>query len=403
MGKFFNSVTGQMEDDGKGGMDFSNMFAMPTGIPEQPGLTTPAPSTQKQVDPVVAQYLQQKMQSTAPSLQPPPPMVEDQFSPDKYKQALAKSQSEQDNTSLAQMASGIGAALAGRDPGSVDNYYKDLRGQIQDRTIGEFNRQKAAQSSDPNSAKSVAFRKLVESTMPNIAKAYGPKWNMVTEEDGKNILNFGSMRENIDARKQQAQILMGQKEDAKAEKRSDRELQLAVPGYERTGEVLPKPEEAQKLRKATASAEQLQSKLKRLRELVGGVNGKGGAGAFEYGGKEGQEMETLATEIQLLSKGEDMYQLGVLTGPDMSLLQKITADPSSVNSFFTREGTRLKQIDTQIKSIQDKLGSVTKASGYKPKAGNTPKPTSGPEVGMVEDGHRFKGGDPADPNNWEKM
>lgn len=219
MGKFFNSVTGQMEDDGKDGMDFSNMFAMPTGIPEQPGPTTPAPSTQKQVDPVVAQYLQQKMQPTPPSMQPPPPMVEDQFSPDKYKQALAKSQSEQDNTSLAQMASGIGAALAGRDPGSVDNYYKDLRGQIQDRTVGEFNRQKAAQSSDPNSAKSVAFRKLVESTMPNIAKAYGPKWNMVTEEDGKNILNFGSMRENIDARKQQAQILMGQKATEKQDKK----------------------------------------------------------------------------------------------------------------------------------------------------------------------------------------
>ncbi len=223
MGKFFNSVTGQMEDDGKGGMDFSNMFAMPTGIPEQPGPTTPAPSTQKQMDPVVAQYLQQKMQPTPPSVQPPPPMVEDQFSPDKYKQALAKSQSEQDNTSLAQMASGIGAALAGRDPGSVDSYYKDLRGEIKDKNIGEFNRQKAAQSSDPNSQRSISFRKLVESTMPNIAKAYGPKWNMVTEEDGKNILNFGSMRENIEARKQQAQILMGQKKDELARRNSPEE------------------------------------------------------------------------------------------------------------------------------------------------------------------------------------
>lgn len=216
MGKFFNSVTGQMEDDGKGGMDFSNMFAMPTGIPEQPVPTPASPPAQKQMDPVVAQYLQQKMQ-------PPPPMVEDQFSPEKYKQALAKSQSEQDETSLAQMASGIGAALAGRDPGSVDNYYKDLRGEIKDKTVGEFNRQKAAQSSDPNSLKSIAFRKLVESTMPNIAKSYGPKWSMVTEEDGKNILNFGSMRENIDARKQQAQILMGQKKDELARKNAPEE------------------------------------------------------------------------------------------------------------------------------------------------------------------------------------
>lgn len=227
MGKFFNSVTGQMEDDGKGGMDFSNMFAMPTGIPEQSVPPTPAPSTQKQMDPAVAQYLQQKMQSSRPiaqppmpNIQPPTPMVEDQFSPDKYKQALAKSQSEQDNTSLAQMASGIGAALAGRDPGSVDNYYSDLRKNIQDRTVGEFNRQKAAQSTDPNSPKSAAFRKLVESTLPNIAKSYGPKWNMVSEEDAKNILNFGQMRETIDARKQQAAMLL----DAKKEERLRKDL-----------------------------------------------------------------------------------------------------------------------------------------------------------------------------------
>lgn len=212
MGMFFNSVTGQMEDDGKGGMDFSNMFAQPTGLPEQPAQPAPAtPAQKKPVDPVVAQYLQQKMQ-------PPTPMVEDQFSPEKYKAALAKSQSEQDDTSFAQMASGIGAALAGRDPGSVDNYYSDLRKNIQDRNVGEFNRQKAAQSSDPKSQKSIAFRKLVESTMPNIAKSYGPKWDLVTEEDGKNILNFGSMRENIEARKQTAEILKGTKAAEKTDK-----------------------------------------------------------------------------------------------------------------------------------------------------------------------------------------
>lgn len=31
------------------------------------------------------------------------------------------------------------------------------------------------------------------------------------------------------------------------------------------------------------------------------------------------------------------------------------------------------------------------------------KPSTGPSVGVVEDGYRFKGGNPADPKNWEKV
>lgn len=154
----------------------------------------------------------------------------------------------------------------------------------------------------------------------------------------------------------QAQLgMVNQKID---EKRNDRELSLTVPGYERTGQVLPKPEEAMKFRKATASAEQLKGKLNRLRDLVKDV------GAFELGGQRGQEMESLATEIQLLSKNEEMYNLGVLTGPDMALLTKITADPASMASFFTWDSTRQKQIDTQLKSIEDKLAASAKSMGY---------------------------------------
>ena len=159
-------------------------------------------------------------------------------------------------------------------------------------------------------------------------------------------------------------LLQG-KTDKEATKREEKELALAVPGYERTGEVLPKPEDVSKFRSATASAEQLGNKLGRLRELVKKV------GSFEYGGEDGQEMESLATEIQLLSKNEDMYKLGVLTGPDMSLLTKITADPTSLSSLFTRNPTRLKQIDSQISSIKDKLASSAKSMGYREPSGMT--------------------------------
>jgi hypothetical protein len=162
------------------------------------------------------------------------------------------------------------------------------------------------------------------------------------------------------------------KQDARDEKKAEKELTLAVPGFERTGEVLPKAEEAVKFRKATAVSDQLNRKLNRMRELVTDK------GSFEYGGKTGQEMESLATEIQLLGKSPELYELGVLTGPDLSLLEKITSDPSSMSSLFTRDGTRIQQIDSQVKSIQNKLDSTAKSLGYQ-KAG---KQVAGENVGQ---------------------
>ncbi len=142
-------------------------------------------------------------------------------------------------------------------------------------------------------------------------------------------------------------------------KKSEKELSLAVPGYERTGQVLPKAEEAQKFRAATASAKQLVDKLTEMGDLVDQV------GSFEYGGEKGQQMQSLATEIQLLSKNQDMYNLGVLTGPDMGLLTKITADPASLQSLFTRDSTRKAQIEAQLKSIKNKLESSGASMGYR--------------------------------------
>lgn len=174
----------------------------------------------------------------------------------------------------------------------------------------------------------------------------------------------------------------------KVKELQDKEKELVVPGYTKGSEVQPVPAEAQKLRKASATSDLLSKKLGRMRELVSSK------GPYEYGGEAGQEMETLATEIQLIGKSPELYELGVLAGPDLTLLQKITADPTSLSSLFTRDKTRLKQIDTQLQSLKDKLETTSKSLGYEKKG--EPKKE---EFKVLENGKKLK----KVPGGWEEV
>ncbi|MBL7672500.1 MAG: hypothetical protein JNM39_18630 [Bdellovibrionaceae bacterium] len=286
----------------------------------------------KQIDPVVAQYLQQK--EVTATEKPIDPMVaeylkqkmqpQDQFSPEAYQKVVAQSQSEQDGIAFSQFASGIGNALAGRDNSSSDNYYKDLRGKIQDRNVGEFNRQKqssmeaneaqkANEVNDPNSSKSVAFRKQVEAMMPSIAKAYGPKWQTVTAADGPNILNLQKMQ---DSRNEAKMRFQGQKQDRQlvaSEKQSERDYALKTP-YGPANSI----DDAKQLKTAHESKQNFDSKLNELIAL-----------RQEYGG-ELLNREAVGRGKQLskdlLLEYKNMAKLGVLSQSDERIINAIIPD-----------------------------------------------------------------------------
>lgn len=75
-------------------------------------------------------------------------------------------------------------------------------------------------------------------------------------------------------------------------------------------------------------------------------------------------MGTMLTDLQLDLKSESAYALGVLTGPDMELLNKITGDPNSFNPLMNSQ-SRLEQL---IKISQKKFDSKVKAYGFDPKS-----------------------------------
>lgn len=281
----------------------------------------------------------------------------------------------QSNARWGNLFGDLGDVIAGKNIGSTDAYFNALKANAKKKNeestanaLKEYDiesklkedqksQEIAAKESDPNSQES----KLVQSLAVKMGMPQTQAMNLTAskfKQISPALEKMYQIEQNRITRQDALNAKAQERADKREEKLSDKELKLAVPGYARTGEVMPSEQEAQKFRKATAVSDQLTKKLDRMKELVKTH------GSFEYGGEAGQEMEALATEIQLLGKSPELYELGVLAGPDLSLLQKITADPTSMSSLFTRDKTRQKQIDTQIESLKQKLASTSQSLGY---------------------------------------
>lgn len=68
---------------------------------------------------------------------------------------------------------------------------------------------------------------------------------------------------------------------------------------------------------------------------------------------------------------------------------------------------RLSEIDSRSIMTPELRNTIAMLSGV-PADEEAPAPTAGggitpPEIGTIENGWRFKGGNPGDPNNWEKV
>lgn len=70
-----------------------------------------------------------------------------------------------------------------------------------------------------------------------------------------------------------------------------------------------------------------------------------------------------------------------------------------LNTFLPADTDNAQQIKNKINGFNQYLNDLEAGTKGNPKQ----PPTSGPKPGAIEDGHRFKGGDPSNPSNWEKV
>lgn len=256
MAKYFNSITGRYEEMGEdpsleptqisipagrgidptGGMDakFSleslanqdarlrNNFKSTdmSALPDIAGLvdifnvnpksvSTDVKQAQPEMNPIVKDYLMKKKLSSAQNGQVrlpgsedmPAPTVEmaaktpgilEQFSPEKYKEAVDRSKERQRNIAAAEFAAGIGDALARRDSSASNKYFTDLRERIKDEEVGEFNRNKKTALEDYNTKRSI-------------------EQNTITDDQHKREMDPNSMESKMS---QDLAIKMGMKPDS---------------------------------------------------------------------------------------------------------------------------------------------------------------------------------------------
>lgn len=122
------------------------------------------------------------------------------------------------------------------------------------------------------------------------------------------------------------------------------------------------------------------------------------------------DLRSAWTNAGLMAKGDALYQLGVLSGPDMQVIRGALADPSTFGGWMTSSATIDKQINRIKRLLETRIDQARQSYGGGMGAGTAPGQTqqqpsgavTAPKAGEVQDGYRYKGGNPADPKSWEK-
>jgi len=261
------------------------------------------------------------------------------YNQDAENAAAAEAESQKSGLGWAQFGASIGDAFAGRSPNETAKNFDQIRKSIDDNTVGRYlQNKKMAQDEmekkqkfeqfDPGSNASVSYRKMMEAKFPEVAKSYGDQWNMVSAGDADSIFRPLQLKEQIDARKEQARILAGNREetaslrkDLQEQRLADKEAALMTPfGIANT------PDDAKQLKEAFEAKRNFDDKIQEMMDLRS--KHKGGAIMDREDVARGKQLSK-----DLLLEYKNMSKLGVLSKSDEDIINAIIPeDPLQYNS-----------------------------------------------------------------------
>lgn len=157
-------------------------------------------------------------------------------------------------------------------------------------------------------------------------------------------------------------------------------------------------ERAETQRAKSAALNNVTRGVDRVEKALTAIEGMRGADSgpldqyFVARTKEGQELAAAVGAMQ-----DSMLALtrvpGVGSQSDLEAKLANLKYPD-LGNYPTVNRNNVAQLKALVNDLRTQFGSTTSAAP----AGN-----SGPQPGMVEEGYRFRGGNPSDPNNWERI
>lgn len=309
MAKKFNYITNQYEDVNDPAQDFMDKL--------MPSITQPIEQPKAELNPIVKEYITKKLTNKMPAQPVPeaPTISPSQSTPNPLDEAKKQNEERQSGLGWLQFAAGVGDAMAGRSPSESAKTFSNIRENIKDETIGQasrdFKNKQMMDQSDPNSQQSQAFRKMIETQFPHIAKGYGQSWSQVSAADKENIFEPMKLKENIDSRKDAMRIATMGRQDAlnlKTAEKNDKKKQAINEVEERRQNI-------------NANVEQLKSMIKE-------------DGTYEMLGSHNQDIDRLTEQI-----ATDMAKLmdpnSVARPQEVEMIKKTLIKPGFSNSNST--------------------------------------------------------------------